>query len=330
LMIVILYVDDLIILTNTLKKMDWLKAKLEKEYEMSDLGELHYCLGVEFARDCANKTITMSQRKYIEGVLKRFNMEDCKPIGTPLESNLKLMKLTDEEFAQVEGQMQGVPYKAAVGSLMYAMVGTRVDLAYAVSVVSQHMSKAGPIHWTTIKRIMRYLKGTLDFKLCLGGESIALHGYCDADWAGDANDRRSTTGYVFFVGVGAISWNCKRQPTIARSTMEAEYMAASHGAMEATWLRQVLEDIGLVQLEATPMNCDNQGCLAFAKNPKHHSRTKHIDIQHHFIREKIAMGVIDLKYCATEDMLADLLTKALVKDRHHMLTKAIGLKAFDN
>ena len=103
-------------------------------------------------------------------------MEDCKPIGTPLESNLKLMKLTDEEFAQVEAQMQGVPYKAAVGSLMYAMVGTRVDLAYAVSVVSQHMSKAGPIHWTTIKRIMRYLKGTLDFKLCLGGESIALHG----------------------------------------------------------------------------------------------------------------------------------------------------------
>ena len=118
LMIVILYVDDLIILTNTLKKMDWLKAKLEKEYEMSDLGELHYCLGVEFARDRAKKTITMSQRKYIEGVLKRFNMEDCKPIGTPLESNLKLMKLTDEEYAEVEHQMQDIPYKAAIGSLI--------------------------------------------------------------------------------------------------------------------------------------------------------------------------------------------------------------------
>ena len=173
---------------------------------------------------------------------------------------------------------------------------------------------------------MRYLKGTLDLVLCLGGDNIELQGFCNADWAGDANDRRSTTGYVFFVGVGAISWNCKRQPTIAMSTMEAEYMEASHSAMEAMWLRQLFEDIGLVQVDATPIRCDNQGCLAFAKNPKHHSRTKHIDIQHHFIREKIEDGVIDMKYCATLEMLADLFTKTLVKDRHHMLTRSIGLE----
>lgn len=327
LLVVILYVDDLIILSNTMVKLDWLKKKLEKEFEMSDLGELHYCLGVEFTRNRVSKTITLSQSKYIEEVLKRFNMQDCKPIGTPLEANLKLMKLTDEEYAEVEHQMQGIPYKAAVGSLMYAMVGTRMDLAFAVSVVSQHMAKPGPMHWATIKRIMRYLKGSLNHKLCLGGNNIALHGYCDADWAGDTNDRRSTTGYVFFVGMGAISWNCKRQPTIARSTMEAEYMAASHGAMEAIWLRLLLEDIGLVQLEATPLRCDNQGCLAFAKNPKNHARTKHIDIQHHFIREKIEMGVIDMMYCETKDMLADLLTKALVKERHNILSKALGLIA---
>lgn len=123
-----------------------MKAKLEKKYEMSDLGELHYCLGVEFIRDHGNKTITMSQIKYIEEILKRFNMEECKPIGTPLEANLKLMKLMDEEFIQVKGEMQSIPYKAAIGSLMYTMVATRVDLTYVVSVVSQHMSKAGPMH----------------------------------------------------------------------------------------------------------------------------------------------------------------------------------------
>jgi hypothetical protein len=134
-----------------------------------------------------------------------------------------------------------------------------------------------------VKRIMRYLKGTLDLKLCLAGKDVSLRGYCDADWGGDANERRSTTGYVFFVGVGAISWNCKRQPTIALSTTEAEYMATSQCTKEAIWLRKLMADVGLVQVGATTIMCDNQGCISLAKNPTHHSRTKHIDIQHHFI-----------------------------------------------
>lgn len=190
-------------------------------------------------------------------MLKRFNIEECKTIETLLDANLKLMILMDKEFAEVEGQMQGISYKAVVGSLMYAMVGTRVDLAYAVSVVSQHMSKARSIHWATIKRIMRYLKGTLNFKLYVGGNNITLYDYCDGDWGRDVNDRRSIMGYVFFVGVGAISYNCKSQPIIARSTIEVEYMVASHDAMEAIWLRQLLKDIGELQKKATLMECDN-------------------------------------------------------------------------
>ncbi len=187
------------------------------------MSHLHHNL----QQDRANRTITMSQSKYIEEVLKCFNMEECKPIGIPLDVNSKLLKLTEEEFQGIQEEMQGIPYKAAVGSLMYAMVGTRPDLAFPVSMVSQFMSGAGPSHWMAVKRIMGYLKGTLDLKLCLGGKDVSLKGYCDADWGGDANERRSTTGYVFFVGVGAISWNCKRQPTIALSTTEAEYMATS-------------------------------------------------------------------------------------------------------
>jgi hypothetical protein len=167
-----------------------------------------------------------------------------------------------------------------------------------------------------VKRIMRYLKGTLDLKLCLEGKDVSLRGYCDADWGGDANERRSTMGYVFFVGVGAVSWNCKRQPTIALSTMEAEYMATSQCTKEAIWLRKLMADVGLVQNGATNIMCDNQGCIALAKNPTHHSRTKHIDIQHHFIREKLESGEIGLKYCPTQDMVADVLTKALAKEQH--------------
>jgi hypothetical protein len=272
----------------------------------------------------------MSQKKYIEEVLKRFNMEDCKPIGTPLDVNSKLLKLTEEEFEEIQGEMQSILYKATVGSLMYAMVGTRIDLAFPVSMVSQFMSKAGPSHWMAVKRIMRYLKGTLDLKLCLGGKDISLRGFCDADWGGDTNERRSTTGYAFFVGVGAISWNCKRQPTIALSTTEAEYMATSQCTKEAIWLRKLLADVGFVQEGATSVMCDNQGCIALAKNPTHHSRTKHIDIQHHFIRERLESGEICLKYCPTQEMVADVLTKALAKERHQKLTRSMGLRSFDS
>jgi len=167
LLIVIIYVDDLIILASNVSILKWLKSRLEDEFDMSDLGELHYCLGVEFKRDRVNRTITMSQSKYIEEVLKRFNMEECKPIGTLLDVNSKLLKLTKEEFQGIQEEMQGIPYKAAVGSLMYVMVGTRPDLAFPVSMVSQFMSRAGPSHWMAVKCIMRYLKGTLDLKLCL-------------------------------------------------------------------------------------------------------------------------------------------------------------------
>jgi hypothetical protein len=139
LLIVIIYVDDFIILASNGNILKWLKSRLENEFEMSDLGELHYCLGVEFERDRANHTITMSQSKYIEEVLKRFNMEECKPIGTPLDVNSKLLKLTKEEFQGIQEEMQGIPYKAAVGSLMYAMVGTRPDLAFPVSMVDIHV-----------------------------------------------------------------------------------------------------------------------------------------------------------------------------------------------
>jgi hypothetical protein len=134
---------------------------------------------------------------------------------------------------------------------------------------------------------------------------------------------------VFFVGVGAVSWNCKRQLTIALSTTEAEYMATSQCTKEAIWLRKFMADVGLVQVGATSIMCDNQGCIALAKNLTHHSCTKHIDIQHHFIREKLESGEIGLKYCPTQDMVVDVLTKALAKERHQNLTRSMGLGVLD-
>ena len=159
---------------------------------------------------------------------------------------------------------------------------------------------------------------------------MTLKANCDADWAGDANERRSTTGYVFSVGMGAVSWNCKKQPTIALSTTEAEYMALSHSTKEAIWIRKLLADVGFDQEGAMCIMCDNQGCITLAKNPTHHSRTKHIDVQHHFIRVKLEEGTIALMYCPTQEMVADVLTKALARPRHEGLTKTMGLVTFDN
>ena len=178
--------------------------------------------------------------------------------------------------------MEEVPYKQAVGSLMYAMIATRPDLAYPISMVSQHMARLGSKHWIVVKRIMRYLKKTIDVKLCLSGFDIVLSGYCDADYAGDMDDRKSTTGSMFKVGSGAVSWNSKRQQT----TVEVGYMATSHATKEAIWLRLLTADVGCAQREATTIMCDNQGNISLTKNPTHHSRTKHIDVQYHFIREK--------------------------------------------
>ena len=211
-------------------------------------------------RDRVARTITMCQSKYIRDVLKRFAMDDCKSIGTPLDVNSKLLKLTDEEYVAEAQSMVEVPYKQAVGSLTYAMIGTRHHLAFPISVVSQHMAKSGSKHWAAVKRIMRYLKGTCDVKLCLEGHNIVLSGYSDADYAGDTNDRRSTTGYMFKVGTGAVLWNSKRQQTTATSTVEAEYMATSHSTKEAIWLRQLMADVGCTQDGPTTIMCDKRAC----------------------------------------------------------------------
>jgi hypothetical protein len=167
-----------------------------------------------------------------------------------------------------------------------------------------------------VKRIMRYLKGNLDLKLQLGGQHIKLMGYCDANWAGDVNDRRSTTGYAFSLGDGVVSWSSKMQLTVALSTTEMEYMAASQCTREAIWLRQLLDDVRCKYDAGTLIMCDNQGAIALVKNPVYHARTKHIEVHHYFVREKVARGAIILEYCPTEDMLADVLTKELARDRH--------------
>jgi hypothetical protein len=183
-------------------------------------------------------------------------------------------------------------------------------------------------HWMAVKRIFRYLQGTLQMKLQFGGtQSKEVLGYCDADWGGDLEDRRSTTGFVFMIGGGAISWSSKRQPTIALSTTEAEYMANTQATKEAIWITKLMMDLGYMEeKKMMVIRCDNQGAISLTKNPTHHARTKHIDVQHHFVRERVENGEVRFEYCSTEHMVADVLTKALSKERHHKLINMFGLE----
>ncbi|XP_040198473.1 secreted RxLR effector protein 161-like [Rana temporaria] len=213
-----------------------------------------------------------------------------------------------------------------MGKLLYIATVARPDIATAVGFLCRKVSQPTQMDWNAAKRIIRYLKGTIDFKLKFSSTGKSgLTGYVDADWAGDPSDRKSTSGHLFLFKDGLISWTTRKQSTVTLSSTEAEYVAASQAGQEVIWLRQLLEDLDQIQKESTPIYEDNQGCIALAQTERINPRTKHIDVRYHFLRDLQEQGQMDLQYCPTEEMLADILTKPLPAKRHMDLTRRIGL-----
>ena len=220
-----------------------------------------------------------------------------------------------------------VLYQSMVGSLLYPGIATRPDIFQAVGAVSKFSSKPSEAHLTAVKRIFCYLKGTTNVSLKYKkSKSAQLIGYSDADYAGDLDDRHSTSGYIFLMCNGAVNWLSKKQPNVTLSTAESEYVAVSTATQEAVWLRKLLRDFGESQDQATVVMEDNQGAICIAKNPVEHSRTKHIDVRYHYIREALNEKLIELNYCPTENMIADILTKPLPKGRFEILRGKMGLE----
>lgn len=277
---------------------------------MSNLRPCQCYLGMTVTRNCKNQILSLGQRAYLEKILHDHKMTDCKAAPTPMETQ-HLEESPPDYQPTAEFCLQ---YQSAVDSLMYVMLGTCPDLACAVSVVRRYASRPNNSHWQAVKRIFRYIKGTLDLELTFKGPLRALEGYTDADWAGDRNTRRSTSGFLFNVGSGAISWSSKRQPTVALSSCEEEYMGQTQAIKEAIWLKSLLDQLNpedstsfltknntrtspsllenssAYNLNATIIYCDNQGAIALAKNPESHACSKHIDIQWHYQWEKVADG----------------------------------------
>lgn len=325
--IVAVYVDDLLIFTKNVEVKNKLKMYLNSNFKMKDMGEARFVLGMQIQRDRTKGTIYIDQKRYINDILTRFNMTECNPASTPMDSNQKLTKLMCPQTEEEKNEMMQIPYQEAVGSIMFAAQVSRPDVSFAVSNVSRFNNCYGKPHWTAVKRILRYLKGTSDTKLEFSKtKNNTVVGYCDADWANDGDDRRSVTGYIFKSGGGAISWNTKRQPTVALSSTEAEYMAVSSATQEALWLKGLEAELIPSSPKSTIIHCDNKGAISLALTNAYHPRTKHIDVRHHFVRDKIDEGLINLKYISTADMNADFLTKPLDFKKHNLCAKAIGLK----
>ncbi|GJZ66365.1 putative RNA-directed DNA polymerase [Tanacetum coccineum] len=285
------------------EEIEALKNYLSQEFEMKDLGQLKYFLGIEVARSI--QVFSMSQRKYTLDLLAETGMLDCKPVDTPIEANHQLGMFPNQSPCD-KGR-----YQRLVGRLIY-LSHTRPDIAYAISVVSQFMHNPSKDHMKAVFRILRYLKKSpgkgLLFKK---GGNMEVMGYTDADWAGNAVNMRSTSGYFMFVCGNLVTFRSKKQKVVARSSAESEFRGMAHGVCELLWIRNILKDLGFIILKAMNLHCDNKAAIMIGHNPIQHDRMKHVEVDRFFIRENIDKGYICFPFVKSEDQLADILTKGV-------------------
>ena len=382
-----LFVDDIIPTYSTVDLDEWneVKAALKATYEMKDLGAAEWVLGMKLTRNRALRSIELTQASYIAKLLQQFGLEDAKPRETP-EELTKLSRADEAHTEQDRQEMQQRPYMELVGSLLYASISTRPDIAHAVAMLCRSMQNPGPAHWRAAKQVLRYLKATPTQGLLFspkGQQTQQQHGpseprgdmhldaspgpaqplagsensagvdsgavdahhaetsqraviravlrpsapvevFCDADWAGDVDDRRSTTGCILLLHGCAISWQSKKQATVALSTAEAEYMAMSVALQETKWLTQMLAELGVDAVRPVPIFSDNQAAISISSaSAVPHARTKHIDLRHHYVREAVRCGDIQIRWVAGSEQLADVFTKGLAKGQHKKLTHRI-------
>jgi hypothetical protein len=318
-----LHVDDFIMAGNP-PAIARFKNDMSARFKIKDLGDAKLVVGIQIHQD--DSGISLTQSTYIRDVIQVTGMSDAAPANLPAIGGEVNQTIAGWDVDNEPPPTNPTEFKRIIGKTIYAMVGTRPDIAYAVGMLGRFASRPNTHHLAMAKRLLRYLKGNPDvsIKYPRGQGTATIIGYSDADWGG-SEDRKSTTGYLFTINGAPVSWCSKRQPTVALSSTEAEYMAATQATKEAIWLRRLLADLGHPQAGPTSIREDNQGAISLARNPVHHARTKHIDIQHHFVREKVEGGCITLDYCPTNDQIADLLTKPLVFDRFYKFFSLLNL-----
>ncbi|XP_019053485.1 PREDICTED: uncharacterized protein LOC109114773 [Nelumbo nucifera] len=309
--LLLVYVDDMVITGTISLLITQLQQHLRESFHMKDLGHLTYFLGLEVQSNSSG--IFLNQHKYTQDLVALAGLQDSSLVDTPLEVNVK--------YHSDEGELLSDPslYRQLVGSLNYLTI-TRPDISFAVQQVSQFMHSPRHLHLVAVRRIIKYLRGTPCHGLFFpAGSSLCLSAFSDADWAGCANTHRSVTGWCMFLGDSLISWKSKKQDRVSKSFIESEYRAMSAACSEITWLRGLLTEIGFPQSNPTPLHADNISDTQIATNLVYHERTKHIEVDYHYIRDVVNTRVIYLPHVSTDLQIADVFTKSLTRQRHQFL-----------
>lgn len=324
----IFFVDDGLICGTNEKTLEKFVDHLKTKFELRTLPAGRF-LGITIDRNRERRHLSISQPDAVDTILKKFKMGDCNSVSTPAEPGLKLsLNMSPQTDKEVE-EMKQIPYKEAVGALLYLSTTTRPDISYAVGQVAKFNHNPGVQHWKAVKRIFRYLAGTREYGIFFSpnpsGKEEEIVGFTDADHAGDPDDRTSTSGCVFICHGGSFSWFSRKQGCTSLSTTEAEFVAGGEAAKEATWIRAFLKEIGKRNLEAIPLFCDNQGAIRVANNPELHRRMKHVELRFRFVQQAQKTGVIDACFVDSRNQVADIFTKALPTPSYQYLRQKLGV-----
>jgi hypothetical protein len=318
-LIVQIYVDDIIFGSTNENLCKEFSKTMQDEFEMSMMGELKFFLGLQIKQ--TEEGIFLNQSKYVIDLLKRFGLTNVKAYGTPMSPSTKLDK--DEKGKPVDVKL----YRGMIGSLLY-LTASRPDIMFSVCLCARFQSCPKESHLIAVKRIFRYLLGTIDLGLWYPkSNSFDLISYTDADFSGCKIDRKSTSGTCHFLGHSLVSWFSKKQNSVALSTAEAEYVAAGSCCAQSLYIKQQLEDFKII-FDHIPIRCDNTSAISLSKNPIQHSRTKHIEIRYHFIRDHVQKGDIELEFVSTDSQWADILTKPLIEERFCTIRREIGMARY--
>lgn len=320
------YTDDIFGASNDDEEMRRRKDEIGKVWEIKDVGENEYFLGMRVQQDLKLGTIRLTQRPYWEHVVNRFGLEHITPRNTPLPAGIILDSNMSPKTESEKKMMNDKPYRSVLGSVMWGQLATRPDLSFSVSMLARFQADPGIEHWNALMHVIGYIKNTIDYGLTYSRDAeLSPHAFVDADYGGCRDTRRSTSGFVFMMAGGPVTWSSKRQATVALSTVEAEYVAMSRCAQQMVWIHSWLNEVQVEYSVPGLLKGDNRGAIALTKNTKDHGKVKHIDIRHHYIRELLQSGAITVEQVSSSDNLADLFTKPLPRDQHHHILTALNI-----
>jgi hypothetical protein len=343
-----LHVDDITLSSDSKTILEEIGNAIKKKFDVTDDGEISEVLKIKITRDIPNQKLFLSQSNYIKQALQNFNLHEANIVNTPMEANTVSSADCPLLGSEAHSEMSKIPYREACGTLMSLAINTRPDISYSVGVACRFMHNPGLPHWNLVKRIFKYLKGTMDYQLCLGGSIILnlnefrstqphlvdgqskfnsrMFGLLDADWSGDRDNSRSTTGYSFFLGSSLLSWASRLQATAASSTTHAEYYAAYHSTTEALWLQKLLISLQLLPGgEPTILFSDNSGAIQLGKHHMVTQRSKHFSSKLHLVRDTHQSGAIKLTHIPTSINVSDIFTKPLPRKQFEFFRENLGL-----